>query len=107
MTLFEALVALVILGLAAVGALEAIHTSSRTTRDAAVWVQAVGYAESTMEQTKLGNGVAEIAADPTLPGGFSRRVTVQPWVRGIDRVSVSIGLPGGGAFVLDRLVRTQ
>ena len=107
MTLLESLVALVIMGLTAVGFLDVFGTASRSTRDAEVWVQAVGYAEATMEETKLGT----FARDPTAldadPGGYARDVVVEPWPGqdGVARVTVTVALPGGGTFVLHRLVR--
>jgi type II secretory pathway pseudopilin PulG len=108
MTLLEALVALVILGLSAVGFLEAFQGTSRATRDAETWVQAVGYAEAAMERTKLGGGAAGAPFPDALPPGFARRVDVRPWpgAAGVAEVTVTIALPGGGAFVLHRLVRS-
>ena len=107
MTLLESLVALVIMGLTAVGFLDVFRTTSRSTRDAEVWVQAVGYAEASMEETKLGT----FAVDPTVldarSGGFARDVVVEPWPGqdGVALVTVTVTLPGGGTFVLHRLVR--
>ena len=49
MTLLESLVALVIIGLTAVGFLELFQGTSRSSRDADAWLQAVAYAESAME----------------------------------------------------------
>ena len=106
MTLFEALVALVILGLTSVGFLGAFHTSSSASRNAAEWTQAVGYAEAVMEQTKLG-------ADPPLTeaadSGYNADVSVQPWssASDIQLVTVTVTLPQGGTFVLQRLARTR
>jgi Tfp pilus assembly protein PilV len=104
MTLFEAMVALVILGLSAIGVLEALQVNSRSTREAVVWTQAVGYAESAMEETKLG---APPSMD-SLATGFSRRVTSTAWpgVPGVQRVTVTVTLPRGGTFVLERLVKS-
>ena len=68
MTLLESLVALVILGTASVAALGALHASSRSTRDAEVWLQAVGYAESTMELSKLGVAGSLPGLDVPPPG---------------------------------------
>ena len=104
MTLFEAMVALVILGLSAIGVLEALQVNSRSTREAVVWTQAVGYAESAMEGTKLG---APPSMD-SLAMGFSRSVTSTPWpgVPGVQRLSVTVTLPRGGTFVLERLVKS-
>lgn len=103
MTLFDAIVALVILGLAAVGFLGAFQASTRSAQHTAEWVQAVGYAEAAMEDTKLGSTPA---ANEQLAAGFSRDVTVQPW-RGtpsMEQVTVTITMPRGATFVLQRLV---
>lgn len=109
MTLLEPLVALVILGLAAVGFLEVFQGTSRATRDAEEWVQAVSYAEATMEQTKLGPGAEDGAMSPPLPTGFARHVNVEsmPRTPGVEAVTVRITLPRGGAFVLQRVVRAR
>ena len=108
MTLLESLVALVILGTASVAALGALHVSSRSTHDVEVWLQAVGYAESTMELTKLGAAGALPGVDAP-PPGFARSVTVRPWAggHGLDEVTVTIALPDGGELVVHRLVRAQ
>lgn len=102
MTLFDAVVGLVLLGLAAVGFLGAFQAASRSSLNTAEWVQAVGYAEATVEETKLG-----AALTPLEPAsGYGRTLTVQPWdgARGIERLTITITLPRGGAFVVHRLV---
>ena len=103
MTLLEAVTALVILGLAAVGFLEAFQANGRSKRHAGDWVQAVAYAEAAMEETKL----AAAPVSDTLATGFSRRVEVEPWpnAHGLARVTVTITMPNQGAFKLQRLVR--
>ena len=108
MTLLESLVALVVLGTAAAAFLGALHVSSRTTRDVEVWLEAVGYAEMSMELTKLGPGGALPGLDAQ-PAGFARDVTIRPWAggRGVDQVTVTVALPDGGEFVVHRLVRAQ
>jgi type II secretory pathway pseudopilin PulG len=97
-TLLETLVALVILGLAGVGFLEAFQATSRSSADAAAWVEAVGAAEAAMEETKLGT-----------PPMSDARVDVRPWpgAAGVELVTVTVALPDGGSFVLRRLVRTR
>ena len=96
MTLLETLVALVILGLAGVGFLQAFQTTARSSADAQEWVRAVAAAEAAMEETKLG-------ATPS--GGAA--VAVQPWAGApdLDLVTVTVPLPDGGSFVLRRLAR--
>jgi len=105
-TLLESLVALVILGIAAIAFLGALHATSGSTRDVEMWQEAVGYAESTMELTKLGAGAATAELD-VQPAGLAREVTVTPWAggQGLEDVAVTVALPGGGHFVLHRLVR--
>lgn len=107
MTLLESLVALVILGLASAGFLQLFQGSSRSTRDAEAWVKAVGYAEASMEQTKLGTRGGERSLVDSLPPGFALDTDVQPWLgaRGLEQITVTVALPDGGAFVLRRLVR--
>jgi hypothetical protein len=60
-----------------------------------------------MEQTKLGV-LQQSAVGDSLPGGYARVVDVQPWpdLPGMERVTVIVTLPGGGAFRLERLVHT-
>ena len=105
MTLLEAVVALVILGLSAIGFLEAFQSSARSTNSADQWVRAVSYAEATMEQTKL----PMTAPLDTLPTGYTRRVDVVPWPNapGMSRVTVLVTMPDRGEFRLERLVRGQ
>ncbi|MBM4184964.1 MAG: type II secretion system protein [Gemmatimonadetes bacterium] len=107
MTLLETLVALVILGLTAVGFLSAFQATSRSIREAETWVQAVGYAEASMEQSKLASGSDARALREVLPQGFAREVGVRPWPSspGLEQVTVTVTLPGGGTFQLHRLVR--
>ncbi len=108
MTLLEALVALVILGLTSVAFLEAFQTTSRSMRDAEAWVQAVGYAEASVEETRLGNLAGDASSARSLPPGFARHIEVRPWpaAAGVEQVSATVTLPGGGSFVLHRLVRS-
>ena len=106
MTLLEVLVALVILGLTSLGFLGGFQSSARSTRDAEEWVSAVDYAEAAMEETKLGG---EDVNGTALPDGFSQRVVVEPWgaVPGVDRLTVTVTMPRGGSFVLQRLARSR
>ena len=107
MTLFETLVALIVLGLTAVGFLDLFQGTARSTRNAAEWVQAVGYAEAAMEQTKLGSTEAGLPLADTVATGFARAIEVAPWPArsGFARVTVTVTLPGGGTFTLQRLMR--
>ena len=103
MTLLEALAALVILGLTAVGYVSLMHESSAAARRADASSQVVAYAESS-----LAEAVASDARDLTpLPAGLVRRVERRPWRAGLDELVVSVK-SGEGAFVeLHRLVRSR
>jgi type II secretory pathway pseudopilin PulG len=104
-SLLEALVALVVLGLTGVGFLEAFQGASRSARDAAAWTTAVAYAESGMEEATLGAASAEPGRGTlvdTLPG-FRREVAVRPWRGGVDEVAVTVTLPSGARCTLRRL----
>lgn len=109
MTLLEAMVALVILGLSGVGFLEAFHQAAHTTRDAQTWVTAVEDAEAAMEETKLGVPSRIGGLDAGDAPAHDRTVDVRPWsgAPGVDLVTVTVPLPGGGSFVLRRLARVR
>ncbi|MGH7525825.1 MAG: type IV pilus modification PilV family protein [Gemmatimonadales bacterium] len=105
LTLLEVMVALVILSLVATGFLETFAQALRASADARAWGQALVYAEEGQEAVKI-EGVAGAAASGTaLGGGFSRQVEVRPWRDGVARATVTVTLPDGTRFALDRLVR--
>jgi Tfp pilus assembly protein PilV len=97
------LVALVILSLVVVGCLQLFSGSLGSATAAGTWSQAVVYAEDAMEAAKLRPSGPRPTAVEALPGGFRRKVTVRPWGARIVRVTVTVALPGGGQFDLDRL----
>lgn len=104
LTLLEVMVALAILGVVATGFLEAFAGALRATTDARVWAQALVYGEQAQELIKV-EGVDRVPrADEALGGGFTRRITVQPWGEGVARATVRVTLPNGARFDLDRLV---
>lgn len=104
MTLLESLVALVILGLAAVGFLELFQRASVATRDTAAWSHAVRVAELTMEHAVL---VPAPLRDSL--GGLQRRVELRPWGQGLREVVVSVDVapPSGATVTLHRLVSAR
>jgi len=104
MTLLEAIVALVILGLVVLSYLELFAGTVRSSDQAQTWSQAVVYAEDAMETAKLSRGRPLATAAERLGGGFERRVEVNPYRPGLERVTVVVSLPQGGAFELERLV---
>ena len=101
MTLLESIVALVILGLAAVGFLELFQRATVATRDTAAWSRAVAVAELSMERSVLR---AESSRDTV--NGLARRIEVRPWANGLREIIVTVDVPppAGASVVLHRLV---
>jgi len=107
LVLLEVMVALVILALCGVGALELAHQSHVLVADAREWADAVAYAEDGMEVAKLGGDAKWAAGGEALPGGFRRRIVRRSLATGLSReeVIVTVFLPEGGQFDLHRLAR--
>ncbi|PYP20531.1 MAG: hypothetical protein DMD53_10335 [Gemmatimonadetes bacterium] len=103
LTLLEVLVALVVLGLVAVAYVQVFHGSHALVASSREWSQAIAYAEDAMERTKLGS--TQPSGPDTLPGGFRRQVTTQPWQPGLTLLTVTVFFPGEGRFDLHRLAR--
>ena len=102
--LLEVLVALIILGLVGLGYLELFHASHRVAAGTREWSEAVEDAEDGIEEAKLGTLVPD-GRVTALAGGYRRQVTRRPWGAGFDLVTVTIFLPGGGQFALERLAK--
>jgi hypothetical protein len=107
LVLLEVMVALIVLSLVGVGALRLVHQGSQLVTNAHTWSDAVTYAEDGMELAKLGSTALHGPPGDALPGGFRRQITRQPWSTDgtLDRVTVTVFLPGGGRFDLDRVAR--
>jgi Tfp pilus assembly protein PilV len=101
MTLLESIVALVILGLAAVGFLELFQRASVATRDTAAWSSAVAVAELSMERAVL----SPVSATDSVHG-MRRQVEIRPWKAGLREIIVTVDVPppAGASVVLHRLV---
>lgn len=104
MTLLESLVALVILGLAAVGFLELFQRASVATRDTASWSRAVSVAELAMERAVL----HPVASSDT-SHGLRQQVSIAAWQHGLRQITVTVDVPppAGAHVVLHRLVAAQ
>jgi prepilin-type N-terminal cleavage/methylation domain-containing protein len=102
LTLLETMVALAILGLVVLGYLEVFTASSRATRQADVWSQAVAYAEDGMEAVKIEPENIPVGRQH-LVDGFERAVEIRPWDAGLQLVTVIVYLPEGGSFTASRL----
>lgn len=112
MTLLEALLALVILGLSAVGYLDTYQSSARAVRDAGEWTRVVALAESAMEGATLGDAWqaqegAGATREASRVAGFGEVVTVRPWTPGVNEIVVTITSPRGVTFTLRRLARER
>jgi type II secretory pathway pseudopilin PulG len=111
-TLLEALVALVILALSAVGYLDVFQGSARAVRGAAEWSHLVSLAEARMEGATLGDGLqaqeARRRADGSVnDAGYRQEVNVHRWRDGLNEVVVRITAPGGTTYELRRVVRER
>lgn len=110
-TLMEAVVAIVILALAAIGCLELAQGASRLEFTATEWNAAISMAESRMAQATLGapgelNETNVSVNESDRARVRETRVTREPWRPGLELVSVSVPLSGGKQYVLRKLVRT-
>ena len=76
----------------------------RTTADARVWAQALVYAEQGQEAVKIEGAARAADSGAALGGGFARRIEARPWQEGVARVTVTVTLPDGASFAVDRLV---
>lgn len=106
LTLLETMVALVILGLVVLGYLEVFTASSRGTQQAEVWSQAVAYAEDAIEAFKIEPEAAPLGRQQ-LEDGFERAVEIRSWEAGLGLVTVTVFLPEGGSFTVNRLFETS
>lgn len=111
MTLMEAVVALVILALVAVGCLELTQGASNLEYSAVQWNAAVTAAESRMALvTSNASGAADSEARVrTMTGDELARssdiqVVREPWRAGLDLISVSVPVTNGKRYVLRRVV---
>ena len=107
MTLLESVLALVILGLSAVGYLGVFQASSRSVHVSEEWDHAVAVAESAMESelASLKQGAPRLGTD--IPLGFSAQVSAAPWRAGLMDVEVTVTMPDGQALTIHRLTRTK
>ena len=114
MTLMEAVVALVILALVAVGCLELTQGASNLEYSATQWNAAVSAAQSRMALvTSNASGATEtsLRVNTTVRADLERfahtQVTREPWRAGLDLISVSVPVVDGKRYVLRQLVSAQ
>ncbi len=104
MSLLEAIAALVILGLAALGFLTAFDGAASAARRADASGRLVAWAESTLsDAATTPERRAERAVRDTLD--MTRRIEVREWRHGIAVLVVTVSSDAGGTVQLRRLVR--
>lgn len=95
MTLLESVIAFVLLAVVGVSCLELTRGAASLQRSSAAWTAAVAAGESA-----LASAVAGAPPDDALPATVLRT----RWRDGVERVEVTVALPDGRAFRLNRLV---
>lgn len=98
MTLLEAVVALVIVSLAALGFMNLFEGNARVPRAAREWSTAVAFAEEGMELAKLGQPV--VAGNGQ---GLTRRLDRKRYAPSIDELRIVVNFEQGRIFELRRL----
>jgi type II secretory pathway pseudopilin PulG len=106
MTLFEALVALVILGASAAGFLGVFQNGARAVESAEAWNRASAAAQSAVEEAVRAakEGTEVVRADTP---GVQTTTTTQPWSAGVEDIAVQVVLPDGRTLTVHRLVRQE
>lgn len=102
MTLLESVIALVIVGLAALGFLNLFEGGARLPAAAREWNSAVSYAEEGMELAKL-----RLPVPGRNGAGLSRRVERKYFAKRVDEIRVVVTLDGGRVFEVRRLAATR
>jgi prepilin-type N-terminal cleavage/methylation domain-containing protein len=104
LALLEVMVALVILGMVAIGYLQLLQVSRTLVQRSRVQARAVSYAAAGMERAKLELPNLEPKPTELLPDGFRRETTARRWRPGLALLTVMVYQPGGARFDLVRLV---
>ncbi|MBK8247727.1 MAG: type II secretion system protein [Gemmatimonadetes bacterium] len=107
MTLLEGAIALVILGLSAMGFLDVFRSGASTAARARDVSEVVAQAESAMEAASLGDAVIAQEALGAADTLVARRVEARPWgtAPGVTELVVVVTPRHGAPFELRRLVR--
>lgn len=101
MTLLEAVVAFVLLSVVGVVCLDQSRGATQLQVRSAEWTRAVTLAESAMAEATSSPMTSPMAPAPGQPVQVERR----RWQPGVDVVHVSVPLPDGRHYVLERLTR--
>ncbi len=105
MTILEGVIALVVLGVSAVGFLDVFRGGAEATVRAASWVRTVDMAVSAMEAASLGDVLQAQEALGDADPGVERRIEARPWGPGVTEVIVTVRVPGTPSFTMRRLIR--
>lgn len=105
MTLLEALVALLILGLSAVGYLDVFQGGANAVVAAEDWTRAVAVADAALEAATLGDALQAQDAMRGIDATWQPRVEARPFAEGLAEVVVTVTSPRGPAYTVHRLVR--
>jgi type II secretory pathway pseudopilin PulG len=106
MTLLEAMVALVILGASAAGALGVFQGGARSVVSADAWNRASATAASVLEETVRAHKEGTTPAVDRDIAGLETRVDVLPWHGRVEDVVVQVRLTDGRQMTVHRLVRS-
>lgn len=101
MTLLEGVIALVVLGLSAVGFLDVFRSGADAATRAASWTELVQEAEAAMESASSG-----VPLEVVTRSDMRREVSTRPWRPGLDEILVEVRSPDGARFEVRRLVRS-
>lgn len=101
-TLLETMIALAVLAAVGTAVLQVVAASARTTHEIAVWNDAVAAAENALAVESAGTPIPAVIAP--LPAGFTRRVERRRRGPGLVEISVTVGMPDGRSFSVDKLV---
>ncbi len=102
MSLLEAVLALSVLGLSAVGYFRVFRSVSAQTENAEAWVDAVAGVDAAMQ-----GGLAALEEEglPEVGSRTNARLAVEPWSPLVDDMVVTVRLPGGQELRVHRLVK--
>jgi type II secretory pathway pseudopilin PulG len=104
-TLLEALVALLILGLSAVGYLDVFQGGASAVAVADDWTQTVAVADAVLEAATLGDAVQAQSAVQGIDSRYAHTAEARPHASGLVDLVVTVTSPRGTRFTVHRLMR--
>ena len=104
-SLLEALVALVILGVSAVGYLDVFQSGVASAIRSNEWTRLVAEAEAVVEAASLGDALQAQQALAEPDSGWERQLQVRPFAADLSELVVTVTSPRGTTFTVHRLLR--